>query len=141
MPAPPVCSPPANRLESRVRKAVLKDAGLTARTRSPPLVTPRQLVILTWKSWATPVLSGIENLQRRHRQHHATVLLLFAVGKPQGDTDALHLLLAYELDRTEQNGGPPSRRRIETHHPARLEVDLKFEFNKKQPRVYGKGCW
>lgn len=59
--------------------------------------------------------------------------------KPKVTHDALHLLLAYELERTERGGRTtflPRRWKLVTLE--NLEVDLKFEFNQSNRGLYGK---
>ena len=53
--------------------------------------------------------------------------------------DALHLLLAYELERTQRDGKTaflPVHWKLITLQD--LEVDLKFEFNQSNRGLYGK---
>lgn len=58
---------------------------------------------------------------------------------PKVTCDAIHLLLAYELEATEREGQttfvPTHWRLIDLHD---LEVDLKFEFNQSNRRLYGR---
>ena len=59
--------------------------------------------------------------------------------KPKVTRDALHLLLAYELEKVEREGKPlflPLHWRLLTLQD--LEVDLKFEFNQSNRGLYGK---
>lgn len=59
--------------------------------------------------------------------------------KPKVTRDALHLLLAYELEKVERNGKtsflPRHWKLISLQD---LEVDLKFEFNQSNRGLYGK---
>jgi hypothetical protein len=58
---------------------------------------------------------------------------------PKVTHDALHLLLAYQLERTELNGQTtfiPVHWKLITLQD--LEVDLKFEFNQSNRGLYGK---
>lgn len=58
--------------------------------------------------------------------------------KPKITRDALHLLLAYELERSERNGRTtflPKHWKLITLE--QLEVDLKFEFNQSNRGLYG----
>jgi hypothetical protein len=58
---------------------------------------------------------------------------------PKVTRDALHLLLAYELERTERDGKTaftPTHWKLITLQ--NLEVDLKFEFNQSNRGLYGK---
>lgn len=58
---------------------------------------------------------------------------------PKVTHDALHLLLAYELERTERAGRTtflPTHWKLITLQD--LEVDLKFEFNQSNRGLYGK---
>lgn len=59
--------------------------------------------------------------------------------KPKVTHDALHLLLAYELERSERGGRttflPRHWKLVTLEH---LEVDLKFEFNQSNRGLYGK---
>ena len=84
-----------------VRQSRLETPASPPTPRSPPLVTPDNRLSDIGNPWATPVLSGIENLQRRHRQRTTQRSFWYSPSEPQRVTrDALHLLLAYELDRT-----------------------------------------
>ncbi len=59
--------------------------------------------------------------------------------KPKVTHDALHLLLAYELERSERAGQTvftPTHWKLITLED--LEVDLKFEFNQSNRGLYGK---
>ncbi len=59
---------------------------------------------------------------------------------PKVTHDALHLLLAYELEKTERDGKTafvPKHWKLITLQD--LEVDLKFEFNQSNRGLYGKG--
>jgi hypothetical protein len=59
---------------------------------------------------------------------------------PKVTRDAVHLLLAYELERVERDGQPsfvPRHWRLITLQD--LEVDLKFEFNQSNRGLYGNG--
>jgi hypothetical protein len=59
---------------------------------------------------------------------------------PKVTRDALHLLLAYELEKTERGGQSvflPVRWQLLTLQD--LEVDLKFEFNQSNRGLYGNG--
>lgn len=59
--------------------------------------------------------------------------------KPKVTHDAVHLLLAYELERAERNGKNvflPTHWKLITLQD--LEVDLKFEFNQSNRGLYGK---
>lgn len=58
---------------------------------------------------------------------------------PKVTRDALHLLLAYELEKTTRDGQPafiPIHWKLITLQD--LEVDLKFEFNQSNRGLYGK---
>ncbi len=58
---------------------------------------------------------------------------------PKVTRDALHLLLAYELERAERDGKTafiPTHWKLITLQD--LEVDLKFEFNQSNRGLYGK---
>ena len=60
---------------------------------------------------------------------------------PKVTHDALHLLLAYELEKIERNGKTafvPTHWKLITLQD--LEVDLKFEFNQSNRGLYGKGA-
>ena len=59
---------------------------------------------------------------------------------PKVTHDALHLLLAYELEKSERDGKTafvPTHWKLITLQD--LEVDLKFEFNQSNRGLYGKG--
>lgn len=61
--------------------------------------------------------------------------------RPKVTRDALHLLLAYELEKTERDGKTafvPTHWKLITLQD--LEVDLKFEFNQSNRGLYGKGA-
>jgi len=58
---------------------------------------------------------------------------------PKVTRDALHLLLAYELEKSERDGKTvftPTHWRLITLQD--LQVDLKFEFNQSNRGLYGK---
>jgi hypothetical protein len=58
---------------------------------------------------------------------------------PKVTRDALHLLLAFELEKTERNGRTvflPVHWKLLTLQD--LEVDLKFEFNQSNRGLYGR---
>ena len=58
---------------------------------------------------------------------------------PKVTHDALHLLLAYELERSERDGRVtflPTHWKLVTLQD--LEVDLKFEFNQSNRGLYGR---
>lgn len=60
---------------------------------------------------------------------------------PKVTRDALHLLLAYELEKTTRNGKPtfiPVHWKLITLQD--LQVDLKFEFNQSNRGLYGKAA-
>jgi hypothetical protein len=57
---------------------------------------------------------------------------------PKVTRDAVHLLLAYELETTEHDGQPAFRpRHWKLLTLQDLEVDLKFEFNQSNRGLYG----
>jgi hypothetical protein len=60
-------------------------------------------------------------------------------GRPKVTRDALHLLLAYELEKIERDGKTifvPTHWKLITLQD--LQVDLKFEFNQSNRGLYGK---
>jgi hypothetical protein len=60
--------------------------------------------------------------------------------RPKVTRDALHLLLAYQLERTQRNGQTvflPGHWKLITLED--LKVELKFEFNQSNRGLYGPG--
>jgi hypothetical protein len=127
-----------NHMESFV-KAALKEAGLTART---PVTTdgdaqsvgyPDVEILgtpLCYLELKTYSASTANTTQRSFYYSPST--------KPKITHDALHFLLAYELERTEGAGRVsfrPKHWKLVTLQD--LEVDLKFEFNQSNRGLYG----
>jgi len=128
-----------NHMESFV-KAALKETGLAAKT---PVTTdgvtqtvgypdveilgelPCYLELKTYSA------TTVNTTQRSFYYSPSTT--------PKVTHDALHLLLAYELEHTERGGRItflPTHWKLVTLQD--LEVDLKFEFNQSNRGLYGK---
>jgi hypothetical protein len=128
-----------NHMESFVR-AALKNAGLTARvpvttTGEAQSVGYPDVEILSdppcYVELKTYAASTVNTTQRSFYYSPSE--------NPKVTHDALHLLLAYELDRTERDGKTvfaPAHWKLITLQD--LEVDLKFEFNQSNRGLYGK---
>ncbi len=113
-----------NHMESFV-KAALKEAGLDARTPSTVTGPPCYLELKTYSATTA-------NTTQRSFYYSPSE-------NPKVTHDALHLLLAYQLERNEQNGQTvfmPVHWKLITLQD--LEVDLKFEFNQSNRGLYGK---
>lgn len=128
-----------NRMELFI-KAALKDAGLTART--PVTATGRaQSTGYPDVEIAGPVPAYLE-LKTYSANTVNTTQRSFYFSPSENSKitrDALHLLLAYELETSQQNGRTsfyPVRWKLLTLQD--LAVDLKFEFNQSNRGLYGK---
>ncbi len=128
-----------NHMESFVR-AALKEVGLTARV---PVTTAGEAqavgypdveirgVVPCYLELKTYSASTVNTTQRSFYYSPSE--------KPKVTHDALHLLLAYELERTERGGRVtflPTHWKLVTLQ--NLTVDLKFEFNQSNRGLYGK---
>jgi hypothetical protein len=120
-------------------KAALKDAGLTART---PVTTAGDAQTTGYPD--VEILSDIPGYLELKTYSATTAnptqcsFYYSPSENPKVVRDALHLLLAYELDRTEQNGRTtftPTHWKLITLQD--LEVDLKFEFTESNRGLYG----
>lgn len=129
-----------NHLEPFVR-AALNDAGLAARlpvnaagraqaTGYPDIeITAPVPCYLELKSYSA---ATVDTTQRSFYYSPSAA--------PKVTRDALHLLLAYELEKSVHGGATvfvPLRWKLLTLE--NLEVDLKFEFNQSNRGLYGKG--
>lgn len=128
-----------NHMESFVR-AALKDAGLNARV---PVTTAGEAQAVGYPD--VEILSDppcYVELKTYSASTANTTQRSFYYSpseNPKVTHDALHLLLAYELDRTERAGKTvftPTHWKLITLQD--LEVDLKFEFNQSNRGLYGK---
>ena len=121
-------------------KAALKDAGLTART---PVTTAGDAQTTGYPDVEilgdTPCYLELKTYSAATANTTQRSFYYSPSENPKVTRDALHLLLAYELDRTEQNGRTtftPTHWKLITLQD--LEVDLKFEFNQSNRGLYGK---
>ena len=128
-----------NHMESFVR-AALKDAGLTARV---PVTTAGEAQAVGYPD--VEILSDPPCYVELKTYNASTVnttqrsFYYSPSENPKVTHDALHLLLAYELERTERDGKTvftPTHWKLITLQD--LEVDLKFEFNQSNRGLYGK---
>ncbi len=128
-----------NHMESFVR-AALKDAGLTARV---PVTTAGEAQAVGYPD--VEILSNPPCYLELKTYNASTVnttqrsFYYSPSENPKVTHDALHLLLAYELERTERDGKTvftPTHWKLITLQD--LEVDLKFEFNQSNRGLYGK---
>ena len=128
-----------NHMESFVR-AALKEAGLNARV---PITTAGEAQAVGYPD--VEILSDLPcyvELKTYNASTANTMQRSFYYSPsehPKVTRDALHLLLAYELERTERNDKTvftPTHWKLITLQD--LEVDLKFEFNQSNRGLYGK---
>ena len=128
-----------NHMESFV-KAALKEAGLHAQT---PVTTKGNAQVVGYPD--VEILSDPPCYLELKTYNASTVnttqrsFYYSPSAHPKVTHDALHLLLAYELDRSERDGKTvftPTRWKLITLQD--LEVDLKFEFNQSNRGLYGK---
>jgi hypothetical protein len=128
-----------NHMESFVR-AALKDAGLNARV---PITTAGEAQSVGYPD--VEILGDPPCYVELKTYNASTVnttqrsFYYSPSEKSKVTRDALHLLLAYELDRTERSGKTafiPTHWKLITLQD--LEVDLKFEFNQSNRGLYGK---
>ena len=128
-----------NHMESFVR-AALKDAGLKARV---PITTAGEAQAVGYPD--VEILSD-PPCYLELKTYNASTLnttqrsFYYSPSEhPKVTRDALHLLLAYELEQTERDGKTvfiPTHWKLITLQD--LEVDLKFEFNQNNRGLYGK---
>lgn len=130
-----------NHMESFV-KAALKEAGLTART---PVTTQGDAQTVGYPDveilGAVPCYLELKTYSATTVNTTQRSFYYSPSEKPKVTHDALHLLLAYELERTEANGRVsflPTHWKLVTLQD--LEVDLKFEFNQSNRGLYGKSA-
>jgi hypothetical protein len=127
-----------NQLEPYVR-AALRDCGLDARV---PLTASGRAQVAGYPDIeiTAPLPCYIE-LKTYNAATENTTQRSFYYSpseSPKVTHDALHLLLAYELERVERDGKAvflPSHWKLLTLE--NLEVDLKFEFNQSNRGLYG----
>lgn len=129
-----------NHLESFVR-AALKEAGLEARI--PHTTTDRaQVAGYPDLEIAGPVPCYLELKSYNAATVNTTQRSFYYSPSetPKVTRDAVHLLLAYELEKVERDGQSlfvPRHWKLITLQD--LEVDLKFEFNQSNRGLYGNG--
>lgn len=128
-----------NHMESFVR-AALKDAGLNSRV---PVTTtgnaqaagyPDVEILSTPPCYIELKTYNATTANTTQRSFYYS-----PSNHPKVTRDALHLLLAYELEKIERRGKDafvPTRWKLITLQD--LEVDLKFEFNQSNRGLYGK---
>lgn len=128
-----------NHMESFV-KASLQAAGLQART---PVTTDGDAQNVGYPdveiSGDPPCYLELKTYSASTENTTQRSFYYSPSAKPKVTHDALHLLLAYELERTERDGRTtflPKHWKLVTLE--RLEVDLKFEFNQSNRGLYGK---
>jgi len=128
-----------NNLEPFVKRA-LKDAGLNART---PITTAGEAQVVGYPD--VEILSDPPcylELKTYNATTANTTQRSFYYSpseNPKVTRDALHLLLAYELEKSERDGKTvfiPVHWKLITLQD--LAVDLKFEFNQSNRGLYGK---
>jgi len=128
-----------NQMEAFV-KAALKEAGLNART---PVTTKGEAQIAGYPD--VEILSDPPCYLELKTFNAGTVnttqrSFYFSPSEhPKVTRDALHLLLAFQLEKTERDGKAvfqPVHWKLRTLQD--LEVDLKFEFNQSNRGLYGK---
>lgn len=128
-----------NHLEPFVKKA-LKDSALEART---PVTAAGEAQSV---GYPDVEISGDPPCYLELKTYSATTanttqrsFYYSPSANPKVTRDALHLLLAFQLERTERDGKTafiPARWKLITLE--NLEVDLKFEFNQSNRGLYGK---
>jgi hypothetical protein len=128
-----------NHMESFV-KAALKEVGLTART---PVTTAGDAQTVGYPDveilGTLPCYLELKTYSASTANTTQRSFYYSPSAKPKVTHDALHLLLAYELERTEREGRTtfrPTHWKLVTLED--LEVDLKFEFNQNNRGLYGK---
>jgi hypothetical protein len=121
-------------------KAALQEAGLPART---PLTTTGAAQTTGYPDveilGAVPCYLELKTYSASTANTTQRSFYYSPSEKPKVTQDALHLLLAYELDRIERDGRTaflPTHWKLVTLQD--LEVDLKFEFNQSNRGLYGK---
>lgn len=128
-----------NHMESFV-KAALKETGLAAQT---PVTTDGDAQTVGYPDveilGALPCYLELKTYSASTANTTQRSFYYSPSTKPKVTHDALHLLLAYELERTERAGRItflPTHWKLITLQD--LEVDLKFEFNQSNRGLYGK---
>ncbi len=129
-----------NHLEPFVR-AALKDAGLDARV---PVTAAGRAQATGYPdieiTGPTPAYVELKTYNAATANTTQRSFYYSPAAAPKVTRDALHLLLAYELERETRDGKPvfrPVRWKLLTLE--HLEVDLKFEFNQHNRALYGDG--
>lgn len=130
-----------NRLEALV-KAALHEAGLEART---PVTAGGGAQATGYPdleiSRPTPCYLELKTFSARSANTTQRSFYFSPSATPKVTRDALHLLLAFELERGERGGRPafvPVHWRLISLQD--LQVDLKFEFNQSNRGLYGAGA-
>jgi len=128
-----------NHMEAFV-KAALKDAGLQART---PVTTAGEAQTTGYPDIEilgdTPCYLELKTYSAATMNTTQRSFYYSASEHPKVTRDAIHLLLAYELEKKERNGQTafvPTHWKLITLQD--LQVDLKFEFNQSNRGLYGK---
>ncbi len=127
-----------NRLEALV-KAALREVGLPART---PLTGGGGAQATGYPdleiSGPTPCYLELKTFSAQTANTTQRSFYFSPSATPKVTRDALHLLLAYELGKTERDGRPvfaPVHWKLISLED--LQVDLKFEFNQSNRGLYG----
>ncbi len=130
-----------NHMESFVR-AALKDAGLNSRV---PITTAGNAQAVGYPDVeilsTPPCYMELKTYNATTANTTQRSFYYSPSEHPKVTRDALHLLLAYELEKTERDGKTaflPTHWKLITLQD--LEVDLKFEFNQSNRGLYGKGA-
>lgn len=121
-------------------KAALQEAGLSART---PVTTSGEAQTTGYPdieiSGDLPCYLELKTYSATTANTTQRSFYYSPSENPKVTRDALHLLLAYQLERTERNGETtfvPVHWKLITLQD--LEVDLKFEFNQSNRGLYGR---
>lgn len=127
-----------NRLEGLV-KAALREIGLPART---PVTVGGGALAAGYPdleiSGPVPCYLELKTFSAQTANTTQRSFYFSPSAAPKVTRDALHLLLAYELEKTERDGRPafaPVRWKLISLE--NLEVNLKFEFNQSNRGLYG----
>lgn len=130
-----------NHMESFVR-AAFKEAGLSARV---PVTTAGEAQAVGYPDvellGTPPCYVELKTYNANTANTTQRSFYYSPSENPKVTRDALHLLLAYELEKIESNGKTafvPTHWKLITLQD--LEVDLKFEFNQSNRGLYGKGA-
>ncbi|MSU59723.1 MAG: hypothetical protein EXS35_16410 [Pedosphaera sp.] len=128
-----------NHMETFV-KAALKEAGLNART---PVTAAGEAQTVGYPDVEIlgdpPCYLELKTYSATTANTTQRSFYYSPSANPKVTHDALHLLLAYELEKTERDGKTvflPVHWKLITLQD--LEVDLKFEFNQSNRGLYGK---